>query len=166
MKTILVFLLLTLSFTSFSHDYFFAFAEVKYNDFSNKIESTVTISTHDLEVSLKEEKFFVKPIEEIVLDSRASNLLELYLLKHFKISSKEDCELKLIGMETLLNGVTNFYFESSEIVLDDSITFVFDVLMSSHQEQQNKMTFYFREQTITKAFLYNKRTQTIKLVNN
>ena len=166
MRIILVFLLLITSSHSFSHDYFFAFAEVKYNDFSNKIESTLTISSHDLEVALKDEELFIKPIEEIRNGSKAFSQVESYLLKHFKINSKEKCSLKLIGIETLLSGVTNFYFESTEFSIDEYITFSFDLLMKSHQEQQNKVTFYFRGKTFTKPFLDNKRTHTIKLVNN
>lgn len=164
MKHLLLALLLITSTLSYSHDYFFAFAEVEYNDISKKLEATLTASTHDVENAIRETKPTLKNIEAINLGSNDFKIVERYLLQHFKVSSNNESNLKLIGFEVLMSGVTNFFFESSQMDLKEILTVEFDLLMQQHQEQQNKITFYYRNQTYSRPFLFDVRKQEIKLL--
>ena len=166
MKYILFVIILLTSTLSYSHEYFFAFAEVEYNDISKKLEATVTASTHDVESAIREGKTRLKNIESIDLESDDFRRLQSYLLSHFKIYSVGKPNLKLIGFEVLLSGLTNFFFESTEMEIGETLHIEFDLLMQQHQEQQNKITFYYRNETYTRPFLYDKRRQEIKLLKN
>ena len=166
MKAFCILIVLLFSFQTYAHEYYFAFAEVKYNDISQKLETTLTASTHDLELAMAQEKLKIGEIEKISLGSNESLILEDYLMKHFKITTSSQCHLTLIGFEVQLNGVTNFYFESGKVELKNDIVFSFDLLMKQHQNQQNKVTFYHRNKTYTSPFLYDNRIQTIKLYND
>ena len=166
MKYLLLALIISTSALSYSHEYFFAFAEVEYNDISKKLEATLTASTHDVESAIRETKSTLKNIESINQGSGDFKILEDYLLEHFKVSSENESNLKLIGFEVLLSGVTNFFFESIEMNIEDTLHIEFDLLMQQHQEQQNKVTFYYRNKTYTRPFLYDVRKQEIKLLKN
>ena len=166
MKYLLLAFILITSALSYSHDYFFAFAEVEYNDISKKLEATLTASTHDVESATREIKKSLNNIESIDKGSDDFKTLEGFLLSHFKISGDQESNLKLIGFEVLMNGVTNFFFESSQMDLKDTLNIYFDLLMQEHQEQQNKITFYYRNKTYTRPFLYDVRKQEIKLLKN
>lgn len=166
MKYLLLALIISTSALSYSHEYFFAFAEVEYNDISKKLEATLTASTHDVESAIRETKSTLKNIESINQGSSDFKILEDYLLEHFKVSSENESNLKLIGFEVLLSGVTNFFFESIEMNIEDTLHIEFDLLMQQHQEQQNKITFYYRNKTYTRPFLYDVRKQEIKLLKN
>tara|TARA_R110002072_G_scaffold238038_1_gene395408 strand:+ start:9157 stop:9657 length:501 start_codon:yes stop_codon:yes gene_type:complete len=165
MKTFLFLFALLLTSHTFAHDYFFAFAEVQYIDSTGKMEVTLSVSTHDLESVLNKNKVIEGALEMASNNVVESINLEKYLLEHFKISSKENCQLSLIGSKTLLTGVTNFYFESEPFKVTEQITFFFDLLMYSFPEQQNKITLYLFGKTYTKPFLQIKNTQTINLEN-
>ena len=166
MKYLLLAFIISTSALSYSHDYFFAFAEVEYNDISKRLEATLTASTHDLEGAIRETKTTLSNIESIDKGSEDFKTLEEYLLRHFKISSTQESNLKLIGFEVLMSGVTNFFFESNQMDLKDTLDISFDLLMLQHQEQQNKITFYYRNNTYTRPFLYDVRKQKIKLLKN
>jgi len=85
---------------------------------------------------------------------------------HFSISTgSRECEFKLIGHEVHNNGSANFYFESKAVELGATIDFQFDLLMDQFQEQQNKITLYYRNKNYTFPFRYNQRKQTFKLEN-
>lgn len=159
---VFLFLLLS-SFNMYAHEYFFAFAEVEYNETSQKIEATLTVSTHDLEHAIEKELNLVKHLEKIEFGTKEFVALEGYLLKYFKIETDKKCKLKLIGLEESLQGITNFYFESEKIEIHDEITISFDLLMKQNKKQQNKVTFYHKNKNYTRPFLYSQRLQTIKL---
>ena len=155
----------TIASTSFAHEYYFAFAEMSYNDISQKLEITITASTHEIEHSLKVE--MEKSIELETCNKEENHLLlEKYFKKHFKIKTNKITDIQLVGFEVLLNGVTNFYFESKKIELTKEFNITFDLLMKEFKEQQNKITFYYRGKTYTKPFLFDRRTQTIQLETN
>lgn len=156
-------LFLLASTSMFAHDYYFAFAEAAYNEESKKIETTLTISTHDLERALKKQIPGSFNIGEMNMDSEEFQIVEAYILKHFKIESDVTIKFDLVGIETNLKEMTNFYLESEPIDLKDSITVHFDLLMEAYKEQQNKITFYHKGNSYTKPFLYTQRIQIINL---
>ena len=165
MKTILGILFITCySFASSAHEYFFSFAEMEYNDVTRKFEITITAATHDIE------KLFEKQMNEKVdlsnyeKDSKTTGLIIDYFSTHFQLKTeKADCILNLIGFESSLNGVTNFYFESDTIDITLTLTIKNDVLMDEYSQQQNKITLYYRSKSYTTDFLRNEYLKTIKL---
>ncbi|MDT0552539.1 DUF6702 family protein [Urechidicola vernalis] len=156
-------LFLFASTTMFAHDYYFAFAEMAFNNSSSKFETTISISTHDLEHALENINKPVGHLEKVHVDSEEFKVLEAYLLSHFKVTFKTPVSFNLLGFESKLDGVTYFYLESDAVELQDTIKVKFDALMEMHKEQQNKMTFYHNDKSYSKPFLYTNRIQIINL---
>lgn len=149
---------------SFGHKYYFGFAEVEYDYFSQRFEATLTVTAHDLELAVTKNGTPTGDLE--ALDSLQTIILENYINANFKINSNDlKCVFKLIGHDTELNGKINFYLESTEITITDTIEVEFDILMDNYQEQQNKITLYYQEQSYTLAFTRGNKKQTIQLVN-
>ena len=124
------------------------------------------ISTHDLERTANEMSYNLGNLNDVKRDSPEFKELEKLLSEHFSMKCGTDiCEFNLIGHEVLLNGITNFYFESNKIDSAQDIEIKFDLLMDQYESQQNKITFYHRGQSYTRMFLNNERTQQIKLEN-
>lgn len=145
-----------------AHNYFFGFAEVEYNDFSQKFEATITLTAHDLEKAFKSQGKNAGDLE--VLNEKQSEIVEEYINKHFTITSGGNkCHFSLIGSETDLTGLLHLYFESSTFEITNSIDIHFSVLMEEYEEQQNKVTLYYRNQTYTMSFLQTERNQSITI---
>ena len=160
----LIVALLTLHSTSFAHKYYFGFAEVDYDFFSQRFEATLTVTAHDLELALTKNGTTAGSLES--LDSSQTIIVEDYINASFKIKSNDSkCTFKLVGYETELTGNINFYLESSEIAIGQSIEIEFDILMDNYQEQQNKITLYYQERSYTLAFTRGNRKQTLQIVN-
>ena len=165
MKLVFLSVLFCLTSTlAVAHEYFFAFAEMEYNEVSQRMETTVTLTTHDLE------KMFEMKLGEIIRldthqkDSATTRLVNDYILEHFQLkTSSQIVEFHMIGFETALNGTTNFYFESEPIELTNTFSIQFDVLMDQYPQQQNKITLIYRDKSYTYDFLSNQRTAIIKL---
>lgn len=150
--------------TTFAHQYYFGFAEVDYDFFSQRFEATLTVTAHDLELALTKNGTTAGDLED--LDSLQMIIVEDYINSSFKIFSNDSkCIFKLVGHDTELTGKINFYLESSQIIIDCAIEVEFDILMDNYQEQQNKITLYYQERAYTLAFTRGKRKQTIQIVN-
>ena len=162
---LLITLFLLLFSNAWSHDFYFSFAEMEYNVITKKVEMTLTVTTHDLERSLEADGREIDNIASLSEDE--SKLIESYLNKHFLLSSEGlQSRFRFIGHEVFLDGTSNFYFESEEIDLSGDVVILFDVLMESFPEQQNKLTFYYEDRTLTAAFTQLNKTQTLHLENN
>ena len=167
MKNILLILFCGLQSLAFGHDFFFAFAEVEYNDISQQIEGTISVSSHDLERIFAEKNWSIDALETIEEKNENFTLISTWLLDQFKLSSNNaSIDLSVIGCEIELNGMIHFYLESTPIELTHALTVKFDLLMSNFPEQQNKLTFYYRDQTITKSFLQTAFVHEIRLENS
>ena len=82
MKSLLYLVIFTyITFSSFSHDYYFSFSEMEYNVKSRKFELTLIVSTHDIEHWLQHKGLDVKELEDIQTDTVMQN----------KIGSCDDC---------------------------------------------------------------------------
>ena len=166
MKNILLILFCGLQSLAFGHDFFFAFAEMEYNDISQQFEATVSVSSHDLERIFHEKEWSIDDLDSIEAKSENFTLISNWLLDQFNMSSNEVAvELSVIGCEIELNGMIHFYLVSAPTELSSDLTIKFDLLMSRFPEQQNKLTLYYRDQTITKSFLQNASVQKIRLEN-
>ncbi len=167
MKNILLILFCGIQSLAFSHDFFFAFAEVDYNDITQQFEATISVSSHDLERIFDENSWSIDDLE--LIEERSDNFSSIseWLLDQFKITSnKQSIDLSIIGCEIELNGIIHFYLESTPTELSNTITVKFDLLMANFPEQQNKLTFYYRDQTITKSFLQTAFVHEIRLENS
>lgn len=147
----------------FAHDYYFAFAEVSYNENSKKFEVTLTVSTHDLEWALSKENINKGELEKLVVGTDEAKIVTNYLLEHFEIKSDSKVSFELLGLESNVKGDTYFYLESQTVAIDETITVKFDLMMKVYKQQQNKITFYYKGKSYTKPFLYTQRTQIINL---
>ena len=147
---------------SFAHKYYFGFAEVEYDYFTQRFEATLTVTAHDLELALNKNNTPAGDLE--VLDATQSKVIEDYINSKFKISSDgATCIFRLVGHESELSGNVNFYLESSEITLTNNMDVELYILMDTYDQQQNKMTFYYLEKAYTLAFTRGDYKQTIQL---
>lgn len=168
MKNSLLILVLTLApFFSRAHDFFFSFAEMEYNAITERFEMTLIVTTHDLERAMEDQG---QKIENIVSLTESEILnLETYVNQHFVVTcSAEKSLFNFTGNEVSLDGTTQFYFESDPIEVQrlDGVDVYYDILMEAFPDQQNKLTFYFEDQTYTAAFTPFSKKQTIYLENN
>ncbi|MCH2230320.1 MAG: hypothetical protein MK105_08245 [Crocinitomicaceae bacterium] len=166
MKSIALIILLLTSFVSFSHEYFFGFSELEYNDITRKFEATIIVSTHDFERALELAEVNVVDLAKIQSNMAEKNAVESYINRHFILQTQDRIKFNLIGSEVFLNGTSNFYFESEEIDFHDKLEVTFDLLMDVFKQQQNKITLNYRDNSYTRTFLYNERKQLIAIENN
>lgn len=166
MRALLFSFFLCLANVSLGHEFFFAYAEVKYNDVSRMFETTIVATTHDVERALEAEEGLHKELNfALYTDDDIAKLLH-FLEQHFRIEANAKCPYQIIGFETMSNGITNFYLESEPCELGTKIEWHFDLLMTHFKEQQNKITFYFRETQSTLLFTPITAKQTLKLEND
>ncbi|NVK66152.1 MAG: hypothetical protein HWE22_16295 [Flavobacteriales bacterium] len=166
MKNILLILFCGLQSLVFSHDFYFSFAELEYNDISQRFESTVSVSSHDLERIFYEKGWSIDDLENESNNANFEAISQWVLNQYTLTVGEQQVDLSIIGCEIELTGLIYFYIESKPIEIGDLISVKFNLLMDEFPEQQNKLTFYYRDQTITKSFLQNAFVQEIKLENS
>jgi hypothetical protein len=160
--------------TSLAHEFYFAHAEISYNELQQKLEGTLIFTTHDLERTLAPKGTLIGKFEK--LDPRAPELLllENYINQHFQItygcaldSNAVDAlcmsKFTLEGIVTQLNGTIECYISAAIPALYNPIQFKFDALMEQYPGQQNKLTFIYRNQKETLNFIPGKEIQNIPL---
>lgn len=167
MKTIFLFsLFITFAFNSFSHEYYFAFAEMEYNEKSKSFELSLIVSTHDIEHWLQGKGVKVKELENHYSDSIIQNEFGITLLNGFSISIKDSSvPFQITDYEVKKNGLTEFYFSSIPVEISSPLLVKFDLLMDLYSQQQNKLTFIYHSKKQTYPFLNTQREQKIELVN-
>ena len=165
MRTVLFFIVTCVSNYGLSHDYYFAFAEIEYNEMNSRFECTVTASAHDIEPLQEKLGLFIDSLSDP--HSLSATKAFEFLKNHFQISAEtQNINMNLIGIEVMLNGTLNFYLESEEVKLNTgTFDLQFDLLMDVYAEQQNKATVYYRNETYTGHFLHETRTQTFQIHN-
>lgn len=163
MKIILILcIVFTTSFSSFSHEYFFGFAELEYNQEEQIIEGTLILSTHDLEEWFQFKKKAIKELENYVSDERIKLQMANLLFKEFSLNNNESImKLSLIGYEVLPNGMTNFYFHSNKTERPEKLEIIFGTMMKEYPSQQNKVTYFENEKNYTALFTTNKKQSLI-----
>lgn len=161
MKHVLfVFLILSSSY-SFAHDYFFAFAEVEYDEYNARVEATVVMTTHDFESYLRKKNIITKELSYYKNDSLILKQVESEILKHFSISNSSVGAFSLEGFEIELTGMIQVYLTAPILSPAEGLDIQFDLLMDEFKEQQNKLTFIYRDQKTSYVYLQNKRSQHI-----
>ncbi len=159
-----------------AHPYFFAFAEVEYNELSQSLEATIIASAHDVESLLKDNKIISTSLDEARKNNEEYFAINAFLNKHFCIHSFDslslvtlDSELPpqlefiLDGFEVLLNGEVQFYLSTKIAHSTNQFYVKFDLLMDKFPEQQNKLTMRYRNSKNTFNFLTTTKSQFIRL---
>jgi hypothetical protein len=165
LRTTLSFLMVfAFSVTSFAHEFYFAFAELTYNELQQRFEGTIIFTTHDLERAIEPKGTLIGKFEKLDETSAELKLIEHYINEHFQInygcaldSNATDAICKsqftLEGIVTQLNGTIECYISSSAGALYNPLLFKFDALMERYSNQQNKLTFIYRNQKETLSFM-------------
>ena len=159
-------LIVLLSFSSIAraHDYFFAFAEVDYNDLTEELHATVIVSTHDLEHMLRSKGIISKDLASYSDNNEVIKTIQTEIQKGFRfLFSGEQKPLEFEGMERLLTGNTQFYFSLKGVKSLEFVSVKFDLLMDIFAEQQNKMTLIYRNSKTTFVFLTSQKEQDLIL---
>ena len=159
-----------------AHPYFFAFAEVEYNELSQSIEATIIASAHDVESLLKDNKIISTSLDEARKNNEEYFAINVFLNKHFCIHSTDSLSLEALdsalppqlefildGFEVLLNGDVQFYLATKIANPTNQFYVKFDLLMDKFPEQQNKLTIRYRNSKSTFNFLTTTKSQFIRL---
>ncbi len=158
------FFFILISNVSFAHNYYFSFAEVEYNDFCSCFETSLTVTTHDLEQVLRKKNLLNKNLEASLTDNKLKQGIEELINEGLQISTGgKKVALYLEGNDIGINGLTTFYLSSKPIDLFDEIIFQYNLLMNEFPDEQNKLTFIFRGEKTTLNFIINQFTHSIKL---
>jgi hypothetical protein len=147
-----------------AHEFYFAYAEMNYNEINGRFEGTLIFTTHDLERAIEPKGTLIGKFEKLDETSAELKLIENYLNQHFQISygcaldsNAVDafCQSKFIleGIVSQLNGTIECYVSSAVGALYNPIEFKFDALMERYPNQQNKLTFTYRNHKETFSFL-------------
>ena len=150
--------------TSFAHEFYFAYAELTYNELQQRFEGTIIFTTHDLERAIEPKGSLIGKFEKLDETSSELKLIENYINQHFQItygcaldSNAADIicmsQFTLEGIVTQLNGTIECYISSTAGALYNPVQFKFDALMERFTNQQNKLTFIYRNQKETLSFL-------------
>ena len=163
-RFLIISILVVLGNFSFAHNYYFSFAEVEYNDFCGCFESSLTVTTHDLEQVLRKKNLLNKNLETSLTDNMLKQGIEELINEGLQISTGgKKLGFHLEGNDIGLNGLTTFYLSSKPIDLFDEIIFQYNLLMNEFPDEQNKLTFIFRGEKTTLNFIANQFTHSIKL---
>lgn len=165
MKTLLLIaFILVLPLTVKAHDYFFSFVEMEYNAVTQRIEMTLTLTTHDFERAMAKNGEEIKNIRSLNEIEKTS--VESYINTHFKVTSgSEKSTLNFMGNDISLDGTSHWYFESEPMNFLETIEIRYDVLMEAFPEQQNKVTLYYAGKTYTAAFTPMDKTKQLYFEN-
>ncbi|MFM8595717.1 MAG: DUF6702 family protein [Flavobacteriales bacterium] len=170
-----VFFFLVSSTAPFAHEFYFAFAEMSYNEMSRRFEGTIIFTTHDLEKALDPKGSLIGKLEISDESSPIRTQLEQYINQHFNItygcaldSNAVDafCQsyFTLEGIATKLNGTIECYISSSKVAgFYAPVSIQFDALLEIYPAQQNKLTFLYRQDKFNLNFIPGKLIQTIPL---
>jgi hypothetical protein len=173
-KTLSFLMIFAFSVTSFAHEYYFAYAELTYNELQKRFEGTIIFTTHDLERAIEPKGSLIGKFEKLDETSAELKVIENYINQHFQItygcaldSNAADAicmsQFTLEGIVTQLNGTIECYISSSTGVFYNPVQFQFDALMERFPAQQNKLTFTYRNQKETLNFIPDKELQNIHL---
>ena len=165
MKNFHVLLLAALSLLLVSfHEYFMGFAELQYNNSTQKLELSISVTGHDLEEYLEKAEVEIPPLEDCVDQPFHLKNIEKELVKGFQIMNNDKLlKLDLIGMEVNNKDQAIFYLTSREIERPESLKVRFDLLMNYFFKQQNKLTVFNGGKKEFYAFLKSAPVRTIDL---
>lgn len=138
-----------------AHAFYFAFSEISFDEIGQRIEATLIVTAHDLDLTFESEKCRIK--SEGLNKEDCIKQVEAYLNGHF-LMEKGDyrTRFKIEGYEIKREGTIEFYLSSEWKPSFENILFTFNLLMKQFPEQQNKALIIWRNQKKTLEFLPNK----------
>ncbi len=161
---------------SMAHKFYFAFAEVEYNEMNKSLEATIIASAHDVESVLRETVVISNSLVDAKKNKKEYYAINDFINKNFSIYTSDSLsfmaldsslppqlEFNMDGFEVLLNGDVQFYLSAKTPSNLDQFYLKFDMLMDKFPEQQNKLTFRFRDKKFTYNFLTTTKIQLIKI---
>jgi len=147
-----------------AHPFYFSYAEIEYNDFINFFEGFVSLSSHDFEELLNEEKNTKTSISKAMNDSLLKKEISEILNSGLSFSEgRQEIRIQLEGYESEMNGLTRFYFKTQPFKNSEEILIEYDLFMDKHHEQQNKLTLIQRNKKETFEFLIQQKTKLITI---
>jgi hypothetical protein len=154
---------------SWAHQFFFALAEIEYNEMAQKFEGSVVATAHDLEFTLMQSYGLETKLEKVGSKSSEVKIIERYLNKFLTI--RYGCALdsnaidaycfvdwSIESFQILKNGTIELYFSAPAKHVYTLIQVDFRFLMDAFPEQQNKLTFLYREDRKTLSFTKTQST--------
>ncbi len=164
MKILSIVFFLSITSCAFSHAYYFGFAEMQYNLLNQTLETTLVLSAHDVEEVMKKSGEISHDLEFLVNDSLTVQALSKRIDQEFQVSvSGKKVTFELLGFEVLKTGLLHIYLVSNPIEISDKIQIRFSSLMNEFPEQQNKLTFIYKQLKYTAVFLPAKQDALIEL---
>lgn len=159
MRNYLAFVVVVVSFLMNNlnaHEYHFSFAEVEFNNKCQCLQVSISVATHDIELSLKKKGLLNGSLERNVKENGISADLKKEFLDHFMVTIDDvNIALSIEGYEFTDDGLLYIYTSSKTINITDSsvLQFKYDLLMESYSEQQNKLTFTYNNFKQTLSFI-------------
>ncbi len=143
---------------------------------NRSLEATIIASAHDVESVLRENDVISKSLDYAKKNKKEYYAIHDFINKIFSVyvadslsdfamdsSLPQQLEFDLDGFEVLLNGDIQFYLSTKIQNPINQFHIKFDLLMDKFPEQQNKLTFRFRNKKLTHNYLTTNRIQLIKL---
>jgi hypothetical protein len=160
---LVVYICLLSSSISWGHQYFFAFAEVEYNEMGQKFEGSIVATAHDLELTLMNGYGLKNKLENIAPNSPDLKIMENYLNRFLTLqygcsldSNAVDAyctaDWTIESFQLMKNGNIELYFSAPAKHVYTLIQVDFRFLMDAFPEQQNKLTFIYRTDRETLSF--------------
>ncbi len=154
------FVLLLMSF----HEYFMSFAELDYNEESNRLEVSISVTGHDLEEYMKEKDMEIVGLESCSTDPISMKKLAQVINNGFQLFlDEEKLQLDLVGLAVNTKDEATFYLISREIDRPAKLKVRYDLLMNYFIKQQNKLTVFTGNKKEFYAFLKHKPERIIEL---
>jgi hypothetical protein len=147
-----------------AHPVYFSYAEIEYNEFCNCFEGFISLSSHDFEELLNEEKNTKTSISKAMNDSLLKKEINEILNSGLSFSAdRQEIRIQLEGYESEMNGLTRFYFKTQPFKNSEEIIVEYDLFMEKYKEQQNKLTIIQRDKKVTIDFLIQEKTKLITI---
>ena len=147
-----------------AHPFYFSYAEIEYNEFCNCFEGFISLSSHDFEELLNEEKNTKTSISKAMNDSLLKKEINEILNSGLSFSAgRQEIRIQLEGYESEMNGLTRFYFKTQPFKNSEEILVEYDLFMEKYKEQQNKLTIIQRNNKETFDFLIQEKIKLITI---
>ena len=143
---------------SWAHQFFFALAEIEYNEIAQKFEGSVVATAHDLEFALMNSYGLQTKLEKLTLESSEVKIIESYLNKFLTLRYGCALDSNAIDAYCSADWSIELYFSAPAKHVYTMIQVDFRFLTDVFPEQQNKLTFIYREVRKTLSFTKTQAT--------
>lgn len=152
---------LSLNLVVSAHEFYFAYAEFEWNDFSETFQGTVIFTGHDLESVLD---INLTSTENNLISDEDQEVLMQYMNEHLTLG--EDNQLNFVGSESKLTGEFYLYLETSPFkqLSETPLLISFTLLMDQFPDQQNKLTLTYHEYKHYLVFIKGTGSETQKVI--